>query len=207
MNLRAVFIHVLADALGSVIVIISALVNKFRVELNVPKQVIDYIDPALCLSLVALILSTALPLLKESALILLQTVPKDIEVSVLKRDLQLHVPSILNVHELHIWKLSGRKIIATAHIICHNTSEYMENANKIKAFFHHRGIHSTTIQPEFTDYVDSHAAIDEACLIECVTSCVKDTCCGDQAGIVRNKSVASQLRAVVVAGSSGNAGE
>lgn len=62
MNMRAVFIHVMADALGSVIVIISALLNKFQDELSVPKKIIDYIDPALCLCLVTLILSTALPL-------------------------------------------------------------------------------------------------------------------------------------------------
>ncbi len=196
MNIRAVFLHVLADALGSVIVIISALLNKFQKELNVPKTVIDYIDPVLCVALVTLILSTTLPLLRESALILLQTVPKDIEVSTLKRDLQNHVPNIINVHELHIWKLSGRKIIATAHIICHNTSEYMKNAAKIKAFFHKRGIHSTTIQPEFTDYnCSKQQDTDVSCLIECVTNCVKDTCCGEE--IIRNKSVGSQLKNAV----------
>lgn len=62
MNMRAVFLHVLADALGSVIVIVSALLNKFQAELTIPKKVIDLIDPILCLCLVALILSTALPL-------------------------------------------------------------------------------------------------------------------------------------------------
>lgn len=64
MNMRAVFLHVLADALGSVIVIISALLNKFQVELGIPKKFIVLIDPILCLCLVGLILSTALPLCK-----------------------------------------------------------------------------------------------------------------------------------------------
>lgn len=183
MNMRAVFIHALADALGSVIVIISALMNKYQSQLHIPKPIINYIDPVLCLSLVTLILSTALPLLKESALILLQTVPKHIEVESLKQDLLAHVPGILNVHELHIWKLSGRKVIATAHVICHNSSEYMLNAAKIKAFFHRKGIHSTTIQPEFTDPV-AGISMEEACMIECVTNCVQNTCCGVQAPLV-----------------------
>lgn len=34
---------------------------------------------------------------------------------------------------------------------CHNLSEYMKIAEKVKEFFHNEGIHSTTIQPEFTE--------------------------------------------------------
>ncbi len=62
--MRAVFLHVLADALGSVIVIISALLNKFQNQLHIPKKIIDLIDPILCLCLVSLILSSTLPLCK-----------------------------------------------------------------------------------------------------------------------------------------------
>jgi len=152
LNIRAVFLHVLADALGSVVVIVSALANKFQTDLSLPKQVIDYIDPVLCLLLVALILATALPVVKESALILLQAVPKNIEVSALKRELQLHVPHILSVDELHIWKLSGRENIATGRVIFQSTSEYIENSARIEAFFRQRGIQSTTIQPEFSGH-------------------------------------------------------
>ena len=57
------------------------------------------------------------------------------------------------MHELHVWKLSGSKIIATAHVTCHNSAEYMQIATDIKSFFHKKGIHSTTIQPEFTDVI------------------------------------------------------
>lgn len=69
MNMRAVFIHVLADALGSVIVIISALLNKYQKELKLPETLINFIDPVLCLCLVSLILSTALPLCRPIYLI------------------------------------------------------------------------------------------------------------------------------------------
>ena len=63
----------------------------------------------------------------------------------------LKVKGILSIHELHVWKLSGNKIIATAHITCHNLEEYMIIASKVKILFHEKGIHSTTIQPEFVD--------------------------------------------------------
>jgi len=77
MNMRAAFLHVLADALGSVIVIISALVNKFQQELHVPKKLVDLIDPLLCLCLVGLILASALPLTKETSLFLLKSAPSE----------------------------------------------------------------------------------------------------------------------------------
>jgi solute carrier family 30 (zinc transporter), member 1 len=62
MNIRAVFLHVLADALGSVIVIISALLNKYQKELKINQDAILLIDPILCLALVALILGATIPL-------------------------------------------------------------------------------------------------------------------------------------------------
>lgn len=70
-----VFLHVLADALGSVIVIASATVVWLT-----DWQYRFYIDPALSVLMVALILRSVWPLLQESALILLQTVPTHIQV-------------------------------------------------------------------------------------------------------------------------------
>lgn len=87
LNIRAVFLHILADTLGSVIVIISALLNKFQHNLKISDSVIRFIDPCLCIMLVILILSSTIPLFKETALILLQTVPKDIELNQLKDEL------------------------------------------------------------------------------------------------------------------------
>jgi zinc transporter 1 len=72
MNMRAVFLHVLADALGSIIVIISALLNLFKDELNIPKGIINYVDPVLCLGLVILILSSTIPLCKLRIKLILQ---------------------------------------------------------------------------------------------------------------------------------------
>jgi Co/Zn/Cd efflux system component len=47
LNIKAVFLHVLADALGSVIVIISALLNKFQNEIGISKNIVRIIDPVL----------------------------------------------------------------------------------------------------------------------------------------------------------------
>jgi zinc transporter 1 len=110
------------------------------------------------------------PLLIESALILLQTVPTHIDIDVLKKKLLEDIDGVLAVHDFHVWQLTGDKIIASAHIRCINLSEYMKVAENIKEFFHKEGIHSTTIQPEFVDYhpaSDSAGTADEDCVINC----------------------------------------
>lgn len=63
----------------------------------------------------------------------------------------LQMSGILAVHEFHVWQLAGNRVIASAHIRCHNPQEYMTLAGKIKDLFHNEGIHSTTIQPEFAE--------------------------------------------------------
>lgn len=75
MNMRGALLHTISDLLGSVIVIISATVISYT-----NWQYRFYIDPALSLVLVILILQSVWPLLRESALILLQTVPTHIQV-------------------------------------------------------------------------------------------------------------------------------
>lgn len=189
MNMRAAFLHVMSDALGSVIVMISALIIKFT-----NWEYKYYCDPALSLILVLLILHSVWPLLRESALILLQTVPTHIEVEAIQRRLLERVDGVLAVHEFHVWQLAGDRIIASAHIRCRNLSEYMKLAEKVKEFFHNEGIHSTTIQPEFIEIenIPSYTASDgtstslnisgkdEGCVLDCPNideSCVKATCC------------------------------
>jgi len=166
MNMRGVFLHVMGDALGSVVVIISALI-MWRTEWEYK----FYVDPALSLVMVCIMMRGVWPLLIESALILLQTVPTHIDVDVLKKKLLENIDGILAVHDFHVWQLTGDRIIASAHIRCLNLSEYMKVAENIKEFFHNEGIHSTTIQPEFVDFHQQPA--DGNGNEDCVLSCSK----------------------------------
>ena len=93
----------MADALGSVVVLISAAVIwltnwSFR----------DYIDPLLSLVIVVLICVSTWPLFRESVHILLNSTPSHINTSQLKSGLLTCVPVIRDVHELHVWQLVGR---------------------------------------------------------------------------------------------------
>lgn len=206
LNMRGVFLHVLGDALGSVIVVVNALVfysfwkgcseREFCVNPCSPdpcKVFIEkinsthapvhevgpcwvlYLDPTLCIVMVCILLYTTYPLLKESALILLQTVPKQIDIRNLIKELR-DVEGVEEVHELHVWQLAGSRIIATAHIKCEDPTSYMQVAKTIKDVFHNHGIHATTIQPEFASVGSKSSVVP--CELACRTQCALKQCCG-----------------------------
>ncbi|XP_010876729.1 zinc transporter 1a [Esox lucius] len=214
LNMRGVFLHVLGDALGSVIVVVNALIFTFvwrpcppgetcynpcvdshstdhqhvnRTLVGADRSTelgpcwVLYLDPTLCVIMVGILLYTTYPLLKESALILLQTVPKQIDMHRLNERL-LQLDGVLAIHELHIWQLAGSRIIATAHIKCHDPTSYMDVAKRIKDLFHNEGIHATTIQPEFVTVNSESSA--SLCELSCRTQCAPKLCCGaaDKAG-------------------------
>lgn len=106
MNMRAVYLHVIGDALGSVIVIASALCIIFG-----KGDWTLYIDPVMSIVMVIVIMKSSVPLLKESALILLQTVPTHIKIQEVRERLLEQVEGVLSLHEFHVWQLAGDKII------------------------------------------------------------------------------------------------
>ena len=55
---------------------------------------------------------------------------------------------VVSVHEFHVWRLAGSRIVASIHIVCNDLSNFMETATSIREFFHSENIHSVTIQPE-----------------------------------------------------------
>ncbi|KAL8185358.1 UNVERIFIED_CONTAM: hypothetical protein K2H54_048086 [Gekko kuhli] len=211
--MRGVFLHVLGDALGSVIVVVNALVfyaywspcpkdepcvnpcihdhcseNSTQISSRINMNATDlesihvagpcwvlYLDPALCLIMVCILLYTTYPLLKESALILLQTVPKQIDIRSLNEKLR-ELDGVEAVHELHVWQLAGSRIIGTAHIKCQDPESYMKVAKQIKEIFHDEGIHATTVQPEFA-IVGSEVGVGK-CELPCRTQCALKQCCG-----------------------------
>lgn len=58
--------------------------------------------------------------MKESCLILLQTIPDTIDIEQFKTDLMKSFTEIVSVHDLHIWQLTASKCVSTAHIIFKN---------------------------------------------------------------------------------------
>ncbi|KAH0536315.1 hypothetical protein FGG08_006808 [Glutinoglossum americanum] len=160
LNMRGVFLHVMGDALGNIGVIASALfiwltTYSWRY----------YADPFISLVITAIILASAIPLCKAASRILLQAVPAGLNVDDIKADIQ-ELPGILSCHHLHVWQLNDTKLVASLHIAIEfdfkgaGSTQYMTLARAVRRCLHDYGIHSSTIQPEFSlaHGHDRHAA-------------------------------------------------
>ncbi|VDO40167.1 unnamed protein product [Onchocerca flexuosa] len=176
LNMQGVFLHVLSDAIGSVIVIITALVCWLVPGQEALKL---YLDPTLSLAMVVLMIASTFPLVRETALILMQTTPGFIEVEEIKKEL-LKIKGIEAVHEFHVWRLVGERIIATVHIKFADLKSYLAAADEIRTLFHNNCIHSTTIQPEFSEMASALGNNGTSCALACPPeNCKRSnvTCC------------------------------
>ncbi|VTT66359.1 unnamed protein product [Fusarium fujikuroi] len=144
LGMLGVFIHVLGDAINNIGVIIAAvLVWQLKGEGRY------YADPAVGVFISLMILLSAIPLLKKSGAILLQTAPKGVNPEDVKNDIEM-IPGIKSVHELHIWRLDQRKFVASAHIVVDSRTVqgFADKARIIMECLHAYGVHSATLQPE-----------------------------------------------------------
>jgi len=168
MNMRALLLHVLGDALGNVGVILTGLVIWLSTS-----QYKFYCDPAISLIITVIIFSSALPLVRSASFILLQGVPSTVSLEEV-RDSILSVEGVLSVHELHVWQLSESKLVASVHVLASRNHDFMPVAEKIRKALHHQGIHSCTIQPE---YYHPTARVQEVGNSSCLILCPADEEC------------------------------
>lgn len=150
LNMRGVFLHVLGDALGNIGVIITALIIWLT---TFPGRY--YFDPAVSLIITVIILGSAIPLCKAASRILLQAVPMGMSIDEIRADIE-SLDRVIEAHHVHVWQLSDTKLVASLHVKvdCEvqgtGSSSYMHLAREIRRCLHGYGIHSSTIQPEFT---------------------------------------------------------
>ncbi|XP_014732419.1 PREDICTED: zinc transporter 10 isoform X2 [Sturnus vulgaris] len=176
LNIRGVLLHVMGDALGSVVVVVTATIFYVRPLGDAPCNWQCYIDPSLTIVMVFIILSSAFPLMKETSTILLQMVPKGVNMQLLT-DRLARVPGVSSLHEVHVWELAGGKNIATLHIKCQTPSDYQDASYKIRKIFHEAGVHSVTIQPEYADHKTLHLLCSSPCISK---SCDSHLCCSQR---------------------------
>lgn len=197
MNLRGMFLHVLGDALGNVgVIAAAAIIYYFPMDIYWPTR---YVDPAISLVITLIILSSALPLCRDTAKPLLQAVPGHISVEEIAADIET-LPGVKSCHHVHVWALTPSKLVATldvevdfsigTEINASGHEKWMALAKEIKACLHGFGIHSSTIQPEFAVNADaasltirasSHGGdgAADACFLDCKGGCKTGKQCCD----------------------------
>ena len=144
LNLRAVFIHNLGDALSNVAIIAGAWVIRVTGR--------TIIDPVLGFLIAALILWTAVGIISDSVNILLESLPKGMSLERVAAAM-LGVEGVKEVHDVHIWSLGSHShaLSCHVHILDMPTSESEQIAHQVSEVLAHQfGINHTTIQFEHT---------------------------------------------------------
>ena len=108
LNIKSAYLEVWSDLIGSVAVIVAAIIIKFTGW--------QPIDPILAVLIGLWILPRTWVLLKQSVNILLEGVPEGIALAEIDQALR-EVPGVTEVHDLHVWAISSGKVSLTAHLV------------------------------------------------------------------------------------------
>lgn len=108
LNMRAAFLEVVNDALGSVAVIVAALVINFTGWMRA--------DSIAALVISALIVPRALRLLGETTHILLESTPRGLDLLAVREHLEQQ-PGVIAVHDLHASQIASNLPVLTAHVV------------------------------------------------------------------------------------------
>lgn len=139
-NTRGALLHVLGDLLGSVAALMAGVV--ITVTGWTP------IDPILSLLIVALILFSSLRLLREALHLLLDGVPRTLDLPTVGQALA-EMEGVIEVHDLHIWHLSAERIALSAHLLIDNPHRWQQRLEAAQQLLAERfGIDHVTLQPE-----------------------------------------------------------
>lgn len=106
LNTRAAALHVFGDVGASVAVIVSGLIILLTGW--------SLADPLLSLGIAVLIALGAWRILRETTDILLESVPREINLSALVRDMML-VDGVEDVHDLHVWCITSGMYALSCH--------------------------------------------------------------------------------------------
>ncbi|MFQ5441261.1 MAG: cation diffusion facilitator family transporter [Thermodesulfobacteriota bacterium] len=142
LNIRSAFLHVLGDAVASVGVIAAAIIIYFTRWYVV--------DPIISFVIGGIIFYGVFQILRDSSHILLEGVPKDIDIKDVVRDLN-SIKGVSNVHRLHVWSICHNVYALSAHIDItpperRRMGEIFKESNEMLAHKYH--IFYTTLQAE-----------------------------------------------------------
>ncbi|XP_010497053.1 PREDICTED: zinc transporter 5-like [Camelina sativa] len=140
-NMEGIFLHVLADTMGSVGVVISTLLIKYKGWLVA--------DPASSIFISILIIASVIPLLRNSAEILLQRVPRAHRHN-LKEAMRniLKTKGVCNIQRLQVWSFTNAEVVATLHLLVSADSDKTNTKLQVSRLLEDAGVKDLTLQVE-----------------------------------------------------------
>lgn len=156
LNMRAAFLEVLNDALGSVGVIIAAAI--------VARTGWTRADAVVSLLIAVLILPRAVALLRSALAVLMDFTPKELDLTQVRTHM-LEVDHVEEVHDLHAWTVASGMPVLTAHVVVRDeclrdghTEEILDRLQSCMAEHFPVRIQHATLQLEPVSHLEHEAA-------------------------------------------------
>lgn len=108
LNVRGAFLEVMADALGSLAVVVAAVV--------IMTTGWEQADPVASILIGLMIVPRTWKLLREAVDVLLEAAPKDVDMADVRQHI-LALPGVEDLHDLHVWTITSGMPVLSAHVV------------------------------------------------------------------------------------------
>ena len=139
LNMKGAYLEVLSDALGSVGVIIGAVIIYYTNWY--------WVDTIIAVAIGFWVLPRTWILLRQSINILLEGVPEEVDIEKLRNDL-LTLDGVESIHQLKVWAITSKNIHLTVHLFAPNADRKQLHQAAIEMLLHAHGIAEVTLQIE-----------------------------------------------------------
>ena len=139
LNMKGAYLEVLSDALGSLGVIIGAVIIYFTNWY--------WVDTIIAVAIGFWVLPRTWILLKQSINILLEGVPEEVDIEKLRNDL-LTLDGVESIHQLKVWAITSKNIHLTVHLFAPNADRKQLHYAAAEMLSHEHGIAEVTLQIE-----------------------------------------------------------
>lgn len=139
LNVRGAFLHMAADTLVSVGVVISGIIIHYTGW--------TVIDPIVSLIIAAVILISTWELLSDSLRLAVDGIPDGVELQEIEK-LIVENEHVKETHHIHVWAISTTETALTAHIVLDDLTCWPAVSEQIKHTLSEHGITHATLEPE-----------------------------------------------------------
>ena len=121
LNIRAAYLHILGDILGSVGVIIAGVLIWITGW--------NAVDPIISILFSLGIVYGSGKIIKQTVGVLMESTPDGVDPNAIEKDLK-SIPGVREVHDLHVWSVSAKKVALSAHLVADDTHAALSEAHR-----------------------------------------------------------------------------
>jgi cobalt-zinc-cadmium efflux system protein len=140
LNVKGAYLHLLADALVSLGVVVAGVVISYTDWF--------WLDPVTGLVIIAVVVFSTGSLLKDSFNMSIDAVPEGVDIGSIKNKIK-SIDGVIDFYHIHVWPLSTTENALTAHLVADDTLSFSDKTSLVKKVKHeliHCNIQHSTIE-------------------------------------------------------------